>query len=50
MLLWSKRTETNHLSLSGQANVGQLTNLAALHLTEEGFGNIACVALLAMGP
>jgi uncharacterized metal-binding protein len=34
---------------SGQANVGQLTNLAALQLTEEGYGSIACVALLAIG-
>lgn len=34
---------------AGQANVGQLTNLAALQLTEEGYGSIACVALLAAG-
>ena len=34
---------------AGQANVGQLTNLAALQLTEEGYGSIACVALLAIG-
>ncbi|MDD1685138.1 MAG: putative zinc-binding protein [Methanoregula sp.] len=34
---------------AGQANVGQLTNLAALQLTDEGYGNIACVALLATG-
>jgi uncharacterized metal-binding protein len=34
---------------AGQANTGQLTNLAALQLTEEGYGNIACVALLAIG-
>ena len=34
---------------SGQANVGQLTNLAALQLTEEGYGSIACVALLGIG-
>ncbi len=34
---------------AGQANTGQLTNLAAIQLTEEGFGNIACVALLAIG-
>ena len=33
---------------AGQANVGQLTNLAAIQLTEEGYGNIACVALLAI--
>ncbi len=34
---------------AGQANTGQLTNLAAVQLTEEGYGNIACVALLAIG-
>jgi uncharacterized metal-binding protein len=34
---------------AGQANVGQLTNLAALKLTEEGYGDIACVALLGIG-
>jgi uncharacterized metal-binding protein len=34
---------------AGQANVGQLTNLAALQLTEEGYGNIACASLLAIG-
>ena len=34
---------------SGQANVGQLTNLAALQLTEEGYGSIACASLLAIG-
>ncbi|HUW86254.1 MAG TPA: putative zinc-binding protein [Methanoregula sp.] len=34
---------------AGQANVGQLTNLAALQLTEEGYGNIACMALLTIG-
>jgi uncharacterized metal-binding protein len=34
---------------AGQANVGQLTNLAAVQLTEEGYGSIACVALLATG-
>lgn len=34
---------------AGQANTGQLTNLAALQLTEEGYGTIACVALLAIG-
>jgi uncharacterized metal-binding protein len=33
---------------AGQANVGQLTNLAAVQLTEEGYGSIACVALLAI--
>jgi uncharacterized metal-binding protein len=34
---------------AGQANTGQISNLAALQLTEEGFGSIACVALLAIG-
>jgi uncharacterized metal-binding protein len=34
---------------AGQANVGQLTNLAALKLTEEGYGSIACLALLGIG-
>ncbi len=37
------------LPCAGQANTGQLTNLAAIQLTEEGYGNIACVALLAIG-
>lgn len=34
---------------AGQANTGQLSNLAAIELTEEGYGSIACVALLAIG-
>lgn len=34
---------------AGVANVGQLTNIAALQLTEEGYGTAACVALLATG-
>ncbi|MDD4126073.1 MAG: putative zinc-binding protein [Methanomicrobium sp.] len=34
---------------AGQANTGQITNLAAIELTEEGYGSIACVALLATG-
>ena len=34
---------------AGQANVGQLTNLAALQLTEEGYGSIACASKLAIG-
>jgi len=34
---------------AGQANVGQLTNLAAVQLTEEGYGSIACASLLAIG-
>lgn len=37
------------LPCAGQANTGQLTNLAAIQLTEEGYGNIACLALLAIG-
>jgi uncharacterized metal-binding protein len=37
------------LPCAGQANVGQLTNLAALQLTEEGYGSIACCSLLAIG-
>jgi uncharacterized metal-binding protein len=37
------------LPCAGQANTGQLTNLVAIQLTEEGFGNIACIALLAIG-
>lgn len=34
---------------AGQANTGQLSNLAAVELTEEGYGSIACVAKLAVG-
>ncbi|MBN2734295.1 MAG: putative zinc-binding protein [Methanomicrobiaceae archaeon] len=34
---------------AGQANTGQITNLAAIQLTEEGYGSTACVALLATG-
>lgn len=34
---------------AGQANTGQITNLAAIQLTEEGFGKIVCTALLATG-
>ena len=37
------------LPCAGQANVGQLTNLAAVQLTEEGYGSIACTSLLAIG-
>jgi len=44
-----RTNRTNHLSCAGQANVGQLTNLAALQLTEEGYGSIACASLLAIG-
>jgi len=34
---------------AGQANTGQISNRAAIQLTEEGFGSIACTALLATG-
>ena len=34
---------------AGVANVGQITNCAAIQLTEEGYGGAACVALLATG-
>ncbi|HOT02743.1 MAG TPA: putative zinc-binding protein [Methanolinea sp.] len=34
---------------AGQANTGQITNLAAIQLTEEGYGSIACASLLAIG-
>ncbi len=34
---------------AGQANVGQIINLAAVQLTEEGYGTISCTALLAIG-
>lgn len=34
---------------AGQANVGQITNLAAIQLTDEGYGSIACASLLAIG-
>ncbi len=34
---------------AGQANTGQLSNLAAIQLTAEGYGTIACMALLATG-
>ncbi len=34
---------------AGQANTGQITNSAAIQLTEEGFGKTICVALLATG-
>lgn len=34
---------------AGQANTGQLTNLAAIQLTDEGYGSIACASLLAIG-
>jgi len=39
----------NIFPCAGVANVGQLSNLAALQLTEEGFGAAACMALLATG-
>ena len=34
---------------AGVANTGQLTNAAAIQLTEEGYGGAACVALLGSG-
>jgi len=34
---------------AGQANVGQITNLASIQLAEEGYGSPSCVALLATG-
>ncbi|ABN06985.1 conserved hypothetical protein [Methanocorpusculum labreanum Z] len=34
---------------AGQANTGQITNAAAIQLTDEGFGKTICVALLATG-
>lgn len=34
---------------AGVANVGQVTNLAAIQLAEEGYGSPSCVALLATG-
>jgi len=34
---------------AGVANVGQVSNAAALQLTEEGYGAATCVALLATG-
>ena len=34
---------------AGVANVGQITNCAAIQLTEEGYGGASCVALLATG-
>lgn len=34
---------------AGIANVGQLTNRAALQLADEGYGSPACIALLATG-
>ena len=45
----SKEPERIIFPCAGQANVGQLTNLAAIQLTREGYGSIACVALLATG-
>ncbi|GAB7016450.1 putative zinc-binding protein [Methanogenium cariaci] len=34
---------------AGVANTGQLTNCAAIQLTEEGYGGTSCIALLATG-
>ncbi len=45
------QTETKRLIFpcAGQSNAGQLTNLAAIQLVEEGYGKIVCTALLATG-
>jgi uncharacterized metal-binding protein len=37
------------VACAGVANVGQISNIAALQLAEEGYGAAACVALLATG-
>ena len=34
---------------AGTANVGQISNAAALHLTDEGYGVATCIALLGSG-
>jgi uncharacterized metal-binding protein len=34
---------------AGIANVGQISSLAAFQLTDEGYGNATCIALLASG-
>lgn len=34
---------------SGQANTGQITNQAAIQLSDEGYGSFVCTALLASG-
>jgi uncharacterized metal-binding protein len=45
------QNETKRMILpcAGQANTGQLTNLAAIQLVEEGYGKMVCTALLATG-
>jgi uncharacterized metal-binding protein len=37
------------VACAGVANVGQISNIAALELSAEGYGAAACVALLATG-
>lgn len=34
---------------AGQANTGQITNLAALQLADEGYGKVVCASLLGTG-
>ena len=34
---------------SGQANTGQVSNQAAIQLSDEGYGSFVCTALLASG-
>ena len=47
----SAEETTNRLIFpcAGVANTGQITNCAAVQLTEEGYGGAACIALLATG-
>ena len=49
MLLRSKRTKKNHLSLRRAGKCWTTDQPCAVQLTEEGYGSIACVALLAIG-
>jgi uncharacterized metal-binding protein len=45
-----RRNEADHLRLrAGASKAGQLSNEAAVRLTEEGYGSIACTASLAVG-
>ena len=37
------------LPCSGQANTGQISNQAAIQLSDEGYGSFVCTALLASG-
>ena len=50
MLLRSKRTQTDHLSLCAVRLMSDKSRiLLQSRLTEEGYGNTACAALLAIG-